>query len=384
MSAWIQHMLGAVLITVVLLDVFLTVLYARIGTGFISHRLACLIWRGMRGLSKVFGRYRAVVLSLAGPLILVIVTAVWLLTLIIGSALIIHPNLGTGITATGGGETPTDFFTAMYVAADGMTTVGMSDMAPRTPALRLYYSLSSILGIVLITLMITYILEIYNALLSRNTLSLKLHMASDETGDAAELLAGLGAGDDFHTGYSHLAEVGAEVTLFKESHHFYSVLVYFRFAEPHYALSRMMLMTLDTVTLIKSALDDRQHGWLKESAAVAQLWRSSMRMMTMLADSFLMHGLPNPTEEPDEATLDRWRRRYIAGVRRLQQANISTLPDETAGAETYCALRARWDRYIAAFAHHMAQEMDNIDPVGADPARAAERQPFPNRLRAAG
>jgi hypothetical protein len=53
-----------------------------------------------------------------------------------------------------------------------------------------------------------------------------------------------------------------------EAHHFYGVLLYFRFKEPHYALSRMALLALDTTTLIKSALDDGESAWLKESAAV--------------------------------------------------------------------------------------------------------------------
>jgi hypothetical protein len=57
----------------------------------------------------------------------------------------------------------------------------------------------------------------------------------------------------------------------KEAHHFYPVLFYFRFGEPYYSVSRSTLVTLDTVTLIKSALDDGRTAWLKESAR----WSSS-------------------------------------------------------------------------------------------------------------
>lgn len=383
MMNWIEPTLGAALMLAVLLDVFLTVLYARVGTGVISHGLACLVWRAARWASKPVGRHRDLVLSLSGPLIIVVVVAVWIVSLTVGSALIIHRSLGTGVVAVSG-PTPTDFLSAVYVAGDAITTMGMSDLTPRTPFFRLFYPLNAVLGLSLITLTITYLLEVYNALLRRNTLSLKLHFASAETGDAAELLAGLGAGGDFRTGYAHLAEMAAEVTSFKESHHFYSVLVYFRFRQAHYALSRLALMTLDTVTLIKSALDDRHHGWLKESAAVLQLWRASMHLMTILAVSFLPRGLPDSPEEPDAETLDRWRRRYFAAVRRLRQANVQTMPDEAAGAEVYCSLRARWDRYVAAFAQYMAHDMETIDPVGCDPERSDEQEPFSSRLRAVG
>jgi hypothetical protein len=380
---WLEQGLGVALIALVLLDVFLTVLYARVGSGILSHPLACLIWRAFRLIAKPFTRHRDYILSLCGPAIIVIVIGVWFLMLMLGSAMVIHPALGSGVTATVG-VTPTDFSTAMYVTGDAMTTVGMSDMAPRTRFFRLFYTFTSFLGLSIITLTITYLLEIYNALQERNTLSLKLHFASGETADAAELLAGIGPEGNFDRGYAHLAEMGAEVTAFKESHHFYSVLVYFRFSEPHYALARLALVTLDTVTLIKSALDDRRYAWLKESAAVMQLWSASMHLMTLLAVTFLPGGLPDPPNDPAPEMLDRWRRRYAAAVRRLRQAGIETMPDEQAGAEVYCSLRARWDRYIRTFADHMDHDFDVIDPVGSNPDRVDDRQDFRTRLRAAG
>jgi hypothetical protein len=374
--------LGAVLILAILLDVFLTVLYARVGTGFISHPLACLVWRAFKWGSKLFGRHRPTVLGLCGPMIIVVVTATWVFLLMLGSAMIVHPALGSSITATGGGPTPTDFFTAMYMVGDGMTTVGTSDLAPRTPFFKMFSTFNSLIGIAIITLTVTYLLEIYNALQNRNTLALKLHFASGGTGDAAEILAGIGPQGKFEAGYAHLAEIGAEVTAFKESHHFYSVLLYFRFREPHYAMSRMAVITLDMVSLIKSVLDDREFAWVKQSAAVTQLWEASMHLLTLLATTFLPGGMPDPPD-PDEATLERWRRRYSAAVRRLRQANIATIEDEQQGVETYIALRARWDRYIETFARHMGHSVEDVDPVGVNPKTSDERPDFATRMRAA-
>jgi hypothetical protein len=108
-----------------------------------------------------------------------------------------------------------------------------------------------------------------------------------------------------------------------------------------------------------------------------------MRVMTELAIVFLPGGLPD-VAEPDAATLDRWRRRYRVALDRLREAGIKTIADEASGAETYVALRAKWDRYLAAFADHMVHSMDQIDPVGANPDRATERPEFTQRLRAAG
>jgi hypothetical protein len=370
MLRWIEPILGFALIVLALLDVFLTVLYARLGTGIISHRLACLVWRVFKVVSKPITRHRDYILSLSGPVLVVCTIGVWILMLMVGAALVSHPYLGTSITATSG-PTSTDFFTALYVAGDSLTTVGTSDMAPHTTAFRLFYAFTSLLGISVITTTLTYLLEIYNALQRRNALSLRVHLATDETGDAAELLAGLGPQGEFQSGYQCLVTFADQMAEFKESHHFYSVIVYFRFREPHYAISRLATVMLDTVTLIKSALDDRRYAWLKESSAVSQLWRASMHLMRLLAVSFLPGGAPDNEPDPSPEQLERWRQRYFAGVARLRQAKIETMADEQAGAEVYCSLRARWDRYVREFADHMAQDFAAMDPAGSRPERAA-------------
>lgn len=102
------------------------------------------------------------------------------------------------------------------------------------------------------------------------------------------------------------------------------------------------------MTLIKSALDDRKYEWLKESAAVAQLWRASMLLLINLTENFL----PGETGEkqPDEPTRERWHRRYQAALQRFRQAGIETIADETAGFEIYVSLRAAWDDLIASLA----------------------------------
>ena len=239
------------------------------------------------------------------------------------------------------------------------------------------------IGLCVITLTLTYFLEVYNALHRRNTFALKVHLATGETADAAEMVAGLGPRGEFTAGYSQLSEMVAEMADLKESHHFYPVIFYFRFREPYYALSRLAMVNLDAVTLIKSALDDEAYGWLKESAAVAQLWRTTMHLLTLVAVGFLPGGMPQG-DEPDAATVDRWRRRYAAGLRRLQQAGVKTIADEAAGAENYVALRARWQRYVDTFARHMIHDAAEMDPAGERPESTGDRQDFTLRLRSAG
>lgn len=104
----------------------------------------------------------------------------------------------------------------------------------------------------------------------------------------------------------------------------------------------------------------------------------------MLSVSFLPGGIPDPAGDPDEATRQRWRSRYFAALRRLEQAGIRTVADQQRGTENYIALRARWDHYIQAFTRYMAHDMQNIDPAGSRPRAMDDRQDFQTRLRSAG
>ena len=147
----------------------------------------------------------------------------------------------------------------------------------------------------------------------------------------------------------------------KEGHHFYPVLFYFRFREPFYAVSRITLVCLDTVSLIKSALSDEKAGWLKKSAAVFQLWCVSLMLVSTLERNYL-GGVPQPADA-DAVPREMWRERYCSALDRLRQAGVPVTVDGQAGSEAYIALRRCWDPMINALAPAMAYSLSEIDPA---------------------
>lgn len=373
------EIIGAALVLTILADVFLTVLYARVGSSVFSNRLAKLLWRAFRAVAKVLPGQHATLLSFCGPVIVVALLATWSFGLTLGIALIIYPNLATSIHLVGEGPTPTDFFTALLAAATSLSIAAGSDFVPQTAAFKLFWVFTSILGMSMITLSLTYLMQLYTALQGRNVSNLRVHLATAETGDAAELIAGLGPEGDFADATARIAEMAGDVIHVKESHHFYSVLMYFRFREPSYSVTRTLLVLIDAFSLIKSALADHRYARLKESTAVCELWHAPMRLMTSMSCALL--GQLTVDEAPiDDATRDRWRRRYLAAVQRLQEAGIETNPDDDLGAEIYISLRERWDRYIQQYAEHIGFSVVEIDPVGADPDRPHHAQEFRMRL----
>ena len=356
----LEQGLGVLLVLIILLDIFLTVLYARIGTSIIASRLGQLIWAAFIKTSKFTGTNQGAVLSFCGPAIVVLLVGFWAFGLTLGAALIMHPELGTSIRGTNG-ETPTDFVTAMYAGGSSMAIVGASDFTPHTSPTRLLFLLNSLIGTSVISLTLTYLMQVYTALQRRNVLAMNIHLLSACTGDAAELLARLGPQGQFSAGYTHLSELGAEMTQAKEAHHFYPVLFYFRFGDPYHSVSRSTLVAFDTVSLISTALDDEQYRWLKEAGAVAQLWEASMMVLTTLENTFVPDRAPDRDTEPDPQTRELWGARYRAALLRLRQAGIQVTGDGEAGAEAYISSRMQWDHHITNLASSMAYSMEEID-----------------------
>jgi hypothetical protein len=138
-----------------------------------------------------------------------------------------------------------------------------------------------------VSLTLTYLMQIYSALQKRNPLGLRIYLLSAQREDAAELVARLGPQEQFQSGYSNLSELAGAVAEMKEAHHCYPVLFYFRFPMTYYSASSITAVGLDTVSLILTALDEREYGWLQASAAVAQLWAASRLAVTALAATFV-------------------------------------------------------------------------------------------------
>jgi len=365
MKDGLERLAGGIVLAITLLDVFLTVLYARAGTGLLAPRLAQGIWLFFRALS---GRRRTHILNYCGPVQLVALVVMWGVLLALGAALVIHPALGTGVESSSG-PTDTDFVTALLVGGSSMSIVGASDYGPTSPGYKLLFLFDSLVGMSVTSLTITYLMQVYTAVRSRNTLGLMLHGQSGETGDAAELIARWGPRGRFDGGYNNLSTLASEMGAIKETHHFYPVLFYFRFDDAFYAPSRILLVALDAAALVRTALDPRELGWLQDSAALAELEGAGNLLLRTLTENFPVR---DQRSMDSEGSRGRSQMRYAHALARLRGAGIPTRADQEAGAREYADLRAQWEPRIEALASALCRAMEEADRAGfGQSARAA-------------
>ena len=181
-AAVLVTVLGTALVLLTLRDVFHT-LFRPGGTGSASAALRRLAWRAFR---RVAGSRRET-LVLAGPVILVLVIALWAATLAFGWALVFWARLPADFrfasSLAAGAEGGLD--TALYLSFVALTTLGFGDVTPTQPVLRLLVVLEAALGFALLTAGISWIQAVYPVLSRRRTLAERVHLlraARDATG----------------------------------------------------------------------------------------------------------------------------------------------------------------------------------------------------------
>ena len=349
----LEQAVGAALMLLFLADIFLTVLYARAGTGLLAPYWNRAMWASLRATAKLFGKRQGAALSLAGPLIVVLLIGFWALGLTVGAALVIRPELGTAIRPSSGG-TPTDFVTALLVAGNSLSIVGGGDYSPHTTGTRILFLVNSLIGASVLSLVLSYLVQVYSALRDRNALALTIDLMTDSTGDAAEMLARLMPGGDCSNATSELGNLVRSLAATKEAHHFYPLLFYFRFEEPLYAVSRFSFVLLDLATLIETALDRQKYGTLVDSAPVTSLRRGALLLLDTLDRNF-------PTARNrggDAAETGRDRSSYVAATGTLAGASIAVQPD---GVERYAAARRKWEPLARRVAPTLGYAMDEVD-----------------------
>lgn len=286
---WTTTIAGCLLVVWGLLEVFIGVLYPRAlsgplagGLSHLSQRIAAAIWRSWPC------RMRSAI-SLVGPVLVVAQVICWGLLLWIGFSLIAWPHLGESIVASGDRETPTDFFSAMYVMGFSLTTLGVGDMMPISSAMQLLMVAQAAIGFSFFTLVLSYVMSVYSALVSRNRLALSIECSTRCTGDPYVYLRSAlrRPPESVVRAEEDLADALLDML---ESHQFYPVLHYFRFPHPAYALPRMLYFCLEVATVSEVLRSEADADVTPPFGANGKLWYAANTLLSEIAENFSRHG----------------------------------------------------------------------------------------------
>lgn len=157
---------GVLVLLLLYLDVFLTIFHPEGHGGPLTGRLNRAAWGGLRALA---GARPAKALAFAGPLMPVLTLIVWMGLLIAGYAAVYYPAISSFLVSPG--TLRGRVLEAVYFSGYTASTLGLGDLVPDAPALRLVAVLEALSGFALATVAITYLLAIYRELLAMQTLA---------------------------------------------------------------------------------------------------------------------------------------------------------------------------------------------------------------------
>lgn len=161
-------MAGVALIAIGLYEVFHTLLHPT-GRGRITHLVTSATWR----LSSRLGRRGRTV---AGPLATVAVVALWAGIQVVGWTLVYLPHVPHDFAYNPGirPEAYPAIVEAFYYSVVSMSTLGLGDVYPIEPWLRVFAPLQALIGFALLTAAVAWFVELYPGLGRRRALALRI------------------------------------------------------------------------------------------------------------------------------------------------------------------------------------------------------------------
>lgn len=354
--------LGVGLLGLVAYDVYATILHSRARAGPIGERLNRGVWWLARGLAFRFGRPRRhAILNAVGPLLLPALVAVFIALLMLGYAFIYWPRMPGSFNVNAEAKTP-PWIEALYFSGITLTTLGYGDIAPRTTGMRLMALSEAAAGFVSISLAVTYLLTVTNALERKRAVALSFYHQAEQGADAAGFLVHHFRRGGFHGLETLFADAARDLQSLLESHVEHPVIHYFHPVEVHKSLPRMLFLVLEIRSVMECCLDREVYADLLEHPEVTTLEETARYVLRQLS-VFLrlrVNTVDELPEETPEAEFPRWHRRFDDTLRRFAAAGVRPRVDVAAGRRLYVRNRLSWERQLGAFAAFTGYDWEEI------------------------
>jgi len=255
--------LGVALLLAAVLDILWTTIWVDGGAGPITARVTSYAWRMVR----VVG-HRRQLYSLFGPTILILTIAVWVALLWAGWTLIFAVD-ETSVLSTSN-RAPAGWTDRAYFAGYVVFTLGNGDFAPNGRPWQIATALASGTGLLLLTLVITYVGSVISAVVQKRS------MASQLTGLGTTpegVLRNSWDGRAFQSLELPLSTLTSQLVQTTEQHFAYPILHYYRGMEESKSPAVALAVLDDALTVLQFGVPPES----RPSAAVLSSARSAVQ-----------------------------------------------------------------------------------------------------------
>ena len=338
---------AAFLILVTLWDAFQTIILSRrvsrnLRPTAVFYRA---LWTPWRAAAKRVpqGNRRENVLTVFGPLSLILLIALWALGLIVPFALL-HWGLGSHLTGPDG---VSGFGVDLYMSGTTFFTLGLGDVTPRTTLARALTILESGMGFAFLALMIGYVPLISQAFSRREVTISMLDARAGSPPTAAQLLRrhSRDGDEDLRGALRDWERWSAELL---ESHVSFPVLSYFRSQHDNQSWVAALTTILDVCALVIAQTEDRPVPTARLTFAMAR------HAVVDLCAVFRLKPTPPPVDRlpPSE---EKRLESFLAAV-------AVRFPADEASVTKFRALRAMYEPYVQALSSFLIMPLPEWVP----------------------
>ncbi len=281
---------GAILLLATLWDAFETmVLSRRVSRGnrltVIFYRLTWPPWRGIaRRIAR--GNHRENFLTVYGPLWLLLLIALWAVSIVLAFALM-HWGTGSRMVAPDGHDS---FFTTFYMSGTTLFTLGLGDVVPHSPIGRFLTVFESGIGLGFVALVISYLPVVSQAFSRREAQIALLDARAGSPPTAAQFLGRLARYGDLTALDRFLGEWERWAAEVLESHISFPVLSYYRSQHDNQSWLAALTAILDTSALVVAGV---------RGACQAQAWLTFAMSRHVVVDLSQVYHVPPVLPDPD-------------------------------------------------------------------------------------
>ncbi|MFW5774661.1 MAG: potassium channel family protein [Chitinivibrionales bacterium] len=295
---------GVIVAGIGLLDVFFTILHYD-GFGIISSRFYRLFWGGLRWLTDPFPkRISEFWRSLGTPLMIPATLLLWLGLVTVGFACMYYPFMHAeyfSLPDYMGGRA--GFFDAIFFSGISLTTVGYGDIVPRNSFFQCAAVVEGLVGFSIITLAISYVLNIYQVVQRMSVMAAELRHESGSTRNTQNILLMRFCRDETGSIEAYMRNLHRNLVAYYESLRHYPITYYFYSRRAYLSIPYVFYTIGGVLASLRWGLPTNQPA--SQNSSLLMLYAGYSEIINRMQRQFLPHHPTQPIEAVDHETFKK-------------------------------------------------------------------------------
>lgn len=243
----IYAILGIGLLLLGIIDFTWTTLWPDGGAGPVTKRVSFMLWIFVRW----FGKDRPTIISMGGPIILMATVLSWILLFWTGWTLLFAADAASMIDTND--NNPISWVERWYVTGYLLFTLGVGDYILKEGIWQILAVLTAASGLVFITLGVTYILSVLDAVTQKRAFAESVRGIGE---NVSEIVSNTWNGNDFHDIDLLLNSFSSQLSTLTTQHNAYPILHYYHSSKRDKELSVAVATLDEALTVFKFGMKE--------------------------------------------------------------------------------------------------------------------------------